>query len=314
MSCELARDSERSSQLLVVSDATQGPWLRAQSPQPWRSLPSRPMHGWLRVVLWSVGGVVALVVLLWTLQRRLIYLPGHEVAPIEKVLPGWIENTVTTRDGERLGVWHSAPTIDGVPMVIVFNGNAGTRAGRAALGEALARGGYGVVLFDYRGYGDSTGSPSETGLALDAEAILEFTVRIAPDSQIVYFGESLGAAVTIGLAAEQPPDALVLRSPFTSLADVARVHYPLPLDLLLRDRYPSESTIERLDVPTLVVAGSADTIVPASQSRRIHAAAPEPKKLVIVEGADHNDFELLAGTEMIRSVTDFIRLHVPHDH
>ena len=268
------------------------------------------MSGWLRVLLWSIGGVVAFVALLWTFQRRLIYLPGRAVPPIENVLPGWLDSTITTADDERLGVWHAPPAVDGAPVVIVFNGNAGTRAGREALGQALARAGYGVVLFDYRGYGDSTGSPSEDGLALDADAILAFAVQVAPDSPVVYFGESLGAAVAIGLAEEQPPAALVLRSPFTSLADVARVHYPLPLGGLLRDRYPSESIISGLDVPTLVVAGSADAIIPTSQSRRIHAAAPEPKELVIVNGADHNDYALLAGAELIDSATDFIRQHV----
>ncbi len=265
------------------------------------------------MLLWSIGGLVAIVALLWTFQRRLIYLPGRMVPPVENVLPGWVGTAVTTSDDERLGVWHSPPTIEGAPIVIVFNGNAGTRAGRAALGEALVQSGYGVVLFDYRGYGDSTGSPSEDGLALDAKAVLDLAVRVAPESPIVYFGESLGAAVAIGLAADQPPYALVLRSPFTSLADVARVHYPLPLGGLLRDRYPSESTIASLDVPTLVVAGSADAIVPTSQSRRIHAAAPEPKELVIVDGAGHNDYALLAGTELLEAVGDFIRQHVDHD-
>lgn len=268
------------------------------------------MSGWLRVLLWSLGSIVAVVALLWTFQRRLIYLPGRAVPPIESVLPGWLETVVTTSDGERLGVWYSEPATDDSPLAIIFNGNAGTRAGRAALGEALAGSGYGVVLFDYRGYGDSTGSPSEAGLALDAEAIRDFAVGVAPDSPIVYFGESLGAAVAIGLAADAPPEALVLRSPFSSLADVARVHYPLPLDRLLRDRYPSESTIGDVDTPTLVIAGSSDTIVPAAQSRRVHESAREPKELVIVGEAGHNDFALLAGPVMIDAVTDFIRRHV----
>ncbi len=266
------------------------------------------------MLLWSLGGVAALVALLWTFQRRLIYFPAGNVPPIESLLSGWVETTVTTSDGERLGVWYAEPATADAPIVIVFNGNAGTRAGRAPLGEALARSGYGVVLFDYRGYGDSTGSPSEAGLALDARSVRDFAVDIAPGSPIVLFGESLGAAVAIGLAATAPPDALILRSPFTSLADVAGVHYRLPLDRLLRDRYPSESIIGDLDVPTLVIAGSADEIIPPSQSRRLHEAGPGPKELVIVEGAGHNDFALLAGTEMIGSVTDFIRQHATPDH
>ena len=284
----------------------------ARSPRPTAGeVPTiRRMSGWLRALVWTVGGAVALLAMLWTFQRRLIYLPGRDVLPIEDVLPGWLETTVTTSDGERLGVWHIPPTIDEAAEVIVFNGNAGTRAGRSALGEALASRGYGVVLFDYRGYGDSTGSPSEHGLAMDAEAILEFAAGVAPHSPVVYYGESLGAGVAIQLAADEPPDALVLRSPFTSLADVARVHYPFPLGWLLRDRYPSESTITGLDVPTLVIAGSADAIVPTSQSRRIYAAAPRPKTLAIIEGAGHNDFALLAGAELVESTVEFIRQHV----
>lgn len=268
------------------------------------------MSVWLRALLWSLGGLAAIVALLWVFQRRLIYLPDRHVPPIGSVLPGWSETTVTTEDGERLGVWHKAPSEAGSPIVIVFNGNAGSRAGRSLLGEALARSGYGVVLFDYRGYGDSTGRPSEEGLGRDARAILGFTLRLAPDSPIVYFGESLGAAVAIGLSAKEPPDALVLRSPFTSLGDVARFHYRLPVDVLLRDRYPSASTVETLNTPTLVIAGSADTIVPTVQSRRIHAIGPAPKELVIVEGADHNDPSLFAGTEVIDSTVTFIERHV----
>ena len=257
------------------------------------------MAGWLRVLLWTVGSAIALLALLWTFQRRLIYLPGREVPPIESALPGWLDTTVTTTDGERLGVWYSPPAVNEAPVVIVFNGNAGTRGGRVALGQALATRGYGVVLFDYRGYGDSSGNPSEEGLARDAAAVVEFAIRAAPDSPTVYFGESFGAAVAIRLAVEEPPAVLVLRSPFTSLADVARAHYPLPLGWLLRDRYVSESTITGLNVPTLVIAGSDDEIVPTSQSRRIHAAAPGPKDLVIIEGADHNDHELLVAAQAV---------------
>lgn len=271
------------------------------------------MSVWLRALLWSVGGVVTLVALLWVFQRRLIYLPGRVVPPIERVLPGWTAAAITTGDGERLGLWYTEAGTDTAPTVVVFNGNAGTRADRAALGEALAGRGFGVVLFDYRGYGDSTGSPSETGLAEDARAVVDFAVETAPDSLVVYYGESLGAAVAVGLAAERPPDVLVLRSPFTSLADVASAHYPFPVGRLLRDRYPSESTISGLDVPTLVVAGTEDTVVPVSQSLRIHAAVPEPKQLVVLEGVDHNDFALLAGTELIDSVTDFVERHIISD-
>jgi fermentation-respiration switch protein FrsA (DUF1100 family) len=246
---------------------------------------------------------------LWLFQRQLIYLPARGVPSVADTLPGWEDIAVETNDGVSLGAWYRGPD-PGAPVVIVFNGNAGNREGRLALGSRLADAGLGVLLFDYRGYGDSGGAPTETGLTLDARAVAKFVARRAADHPVVYYGESLGAAVAIALASEQQPDALIVRSPFTSLADAARVHYPfLPVRLLLWDEYPSIDRIGSLHVPVLVVAGSDDSIVPTEQSRRIHAAAAEPKELVIIAGADHNDFELLAGGELIESVVGFVAEH-----
>jgi fermentation-respiration switch protein FrsA (DUF1100 family) len=123
----------------------------------------------------------------------------------------------------------------------------------------------------------------------------------------VYFGESLGAAVAVQLAVERPPMALVLRSPFTSLADVGRVHYPfLPVRLLLKDRYSSIERVGGLRSPTLVLAGARDGIVPWQQSRRLAEAIPEPKRFVLIPNADHNSFELLAGRRLIGEVVRFV--------
>ena len=155
-----------------------------------------------------------------------------------------------------------------------------------------------MLLFDYRGYGNSAGSPDERGLALDARAARRYLLS-RPDvdaAGLVYFGESLGAAVAVELAAEHPPAALVLRSPFTSMADVGAYHYPiLPVRLLLRDRYAAIDRIAHVRAPLLVIAGGNDRIVPLEQSRRVHDAARSPKAFVIIEGADHNDAALNAG-------------------
>ena len=266
------------------------------------------MTGWARALLWTIGGIAALFAILWVVQRRLVYLPGSDVPPIEGALPAWSETRVETADGEHLGVWHVPP--DGMaPTVVVFNGNAGTRAGRAPLGARLAEQGHGVVLFDYRGYGDSTGAPSEEGLHRDAEAIHAFVTGVSPGSPLVLYGESLGAAVAIRLAAQHDPSALILRSPFTSLGDVASVHYPLPFDGFLRDRFPSVDRIADVDAPVLTIVGTADQIVPPSLSRALHRAASEPKRLVEIDGAGHNDPALLSGDRLIEAVTDFIRRH-----
>jgi fermentation-respiration switch protein FrsA (DUF1100 family) len=261
----------------------------------------------LRVATAVVVTVVVLVVLAWALQRRLIYLPASGPVPaMDAVLPGGEEVSFDTEDGLRLRGWFIAGGAGAAgPTVLVFNGNAGDRSARAPLAGALARAGMSVLLFDYRGYGGNPGHPGETGLAADARAARSYLLS-RPDvgrGSIVYFGESLGAAVAIGLAVQHPPAALVLRSPFTSLTDVGQVHYPyLPVRALLKDRYDSIGRMHALRCPLLVVAGSADTIVPARQSRQLYDAALEPKRYVEIPAAGHNDWELLAGDRLVHEI------------
>lgn len=245
---------------------------------------------------------------LWLLQRHLIYFPGGDVPPVGDVVPGWSQVTLTTSDGLGLQAWYAEPRADpSSPVVIILPGNAGSRLDRVPLGSRLAESGLGVLLVDYRGYGGNPGSPSESGLATDALAAARFVRQSEPTRPIVLFGESLGAAVAIGLAVGEPPAALVLRSPFTSLADVARVHYPLgPLGVLVRDGYPSDERIGLVDAPVLVIVGSEDSIVPPTQSRELYDLAREPKQFVVIPGADHNDAELLAGDAVIDAVLGFI--------
>jgi fermentation-respiration switch protein FrsA (DUF1100 family) len=178
----------------------------------------------------------------------------------------------------------------------------------------LAWRGYAVLLVDYRGYGGNPGSPSESGLAADARAAVGYLRdRTGVGSEgLVYFGESLGAAVAIGLARTDPPAALVLRSPFRSLADIGSTHYPyLPASLLLWDQYPNVEGIAEIDVPVMVIAGSADRIVPVDHSRDVFEAAPGPKRLLVIDGAAHNDAALVAGEQMIDEIVAFLETMVP---
>jgi uncharacterized protein len=269
------------------------------------------------IVLLVVVAVLATpVALLWAFQRRLLYLPApRTVPPAASVLPGAEEVTFQTSDGLRLRGWFVPAAARGVgpgaagPAVLVCNGNGGNRSMRAPLAAALARMGLHVLLFDYRGYGGNPGHPTEEGLAADARAALDHLVgrpEVDP-ARVVYFGESLGAAVALRLAVERPPAALVLRSPFASLAEVGRLHYPLvPVSLLLRDRYDSAALAGRLAAPLLVVAGGRDRIVPAGHSRRLFAAAPQPKRLAVLDGADHNDHDLLAGPWLLAELRRFL--------
>jgi fermentation-respiration switch protein FrsA (DUF1100 family) len=263
-----------------------------------------------------LAAVIVFVALIWVAQRRLIYFPSDDLpAPASLGLAGVEPVRFVAPDGVPLDAWFF-PGHGGPPAitVLVFNGNAGNRAHRTPLAESLRKHGLQVLLMDYRGYGGNPGRPSEEGLAEDARAARTYLVG-RPDvdpSRLVYFGESLGAAVAVTLASEHPPAALVLRSPFTSLGDVGRVHYPwLPVGLLLRDRFASIDRIGRVQAPVLVIAGDRDAIVPVGQSRWLYEAAPDPKALVVLPGADHNDLELLAGEEMIRAIVRFLERSRP---
>jgi len=265
----------------------------------------------LVVAIVALFGMVVLgVSALWSLQRHLIYIPqGSPAGAAAGVVPGAREVTLRTEDGLDLAAWY-VPAAAGQPTVLVASGNAGHRGLRAPLAAALSRNGLGVLLFDYRGYAGNPGSPSEAGLARDARAARSFLLERAgvAERRLLYFGESLGSAVVVDLAREHPPAGLVLRSPFTSLAEVGRVHYPLlPVRALLRDRYPLAETIATVAVPTLVVLGTRDTVVPAEQSRAVARAAAGPTRVLEVEGADHNDPLLLAGDQLVAAVVALAR-------
>ncbi len=264
----------------------------------------------MNVIVLVALTVFVVVAALWVFQRRLIYFPSQDLSNVDLVLPGAESVTFRTEDGLTLAGWF-VPATDGVDgvTVVVFNGNGGNRGGRAPIAKALSERGYGVLLFDYRGYADNPGRPSEDGLSADGSAAVGYLeTRVDVDTErLVYFGESLGAAVAIGVAEHPPPAALVLRSPFTSLPDIASVHYPfLPISVLLWDRYSNLERIRRLEVPVLVIAGSADSVVPLAQSQRVYEAASEPKEIVVIGGADHNDFELTAGDQLMAAVVAFL--------
>jgi len=263
------------------------------------------------VTVGVIAAISLLVGLLWAFQRKLIYLPDTSaVPPAVQVLTGGRDVTLSTEDGLELAAWYVAapgpPSLTQCrPTVLVANGNAGNRLSRGPLGQSLVDAGFGVLLVDYRGYGGNPGSPSEAGLAADIRAAHRFlTVEEGIDpAELFYFGESLGAAVVTGLAAEQPPAGLLLRSPFTQLADVAQQHYPfLPVRLLLRDRFAVRDSIGAVRVPTTVVYGSADSVVAPAQSRAVADAAGGPVELIELPGADHNDEDLVGGPEVIDAV------------
>lgn len=245
--------------------------------------------------LLALGLIVGMVMLvLWALQRQLVYHPDTSaVPPAGDVIEGARDVTLETRDGLELGAWFipADPAQDTGMVVLVAPGNGGSRVGRTSLAEAMNARGLAVLLMDYRGYGGNPGDPSEDGLAADADAAVQQLAELGYGLEdTLYFGESLGSGVVAALQERHPPAGIVLRSPFTDLADVGSHHYPwLPVRALLRDRFRVAEVIADTDVPVTVIYGDSDSVVPTELSARVTDQASSLVERVVLEGADHND-------------------------
>lgn len=256
---------------------------------------SRPRtRRWFATAGVGLAVVAVVVLMLATLQRRLVYFPDPSpVPPAAEVIDGARDVTLQTSDGLELGAWF-VPARAGANLglaVLLAPGNGGNRAGRAGLASELSRRGLAVLVLDYRGYGGNPGSPSEEGLAADALAgALALEELGYPPTRTIYFGESLGTGVVAALHDDRPGAGLILRSPFTDLADVGAHHYPwLPVRMVLRDRFPVIDVISRTAAPVTVIYGDRDSIVPSALSARVADSAPNLVERLVLEGADHND-------------------------
>jgi uncharacterized protein len=214
-----------------------------------------------------------------------------------------------TDDGERLHGWWIGARTDLLGHLLLCHGNAGNVGDRVLHAELLTAAGFDVQLFDYRGYGRSSGRPSEEGTYRDARAALACLLEqpgVDP-ARVYYLGESLGGAIALDLALERPPAGLVLLSAFTGVREVGRVHYPFVPAALIPDAYPALRRIRRLHAPLLVLHGDGDDIVPLAQGRTLFEAAPEPKRMHVFPGLGHNDLVSLAGAEFAQVIAAWAR-------
>ena len=199
---------------------------------------------------------------------------------------------MTAEDGTRIHGWY-CPCENPRGTILIAHGNAGNLAWRAPwltiLQQKLQ---VSTLMFDYRGYGRSAGKPSVPGALQDARAARKKLAEIAGihESEIILMGESLGGAVVVQLAAESPARGLILQSTFSSLRDVADVHYPGLSWVVPPTKLNSSSQIRQYRGPLLQSHGNADRIIPFSSGQLLFQAANEPKKFVTLEGADHNDW------------------------
>jgi hypothetical protein len=245
---------------------------------------------WFAVV--AVCLYLGMAAILYFAQRSLMYFPETiHTTPAAAGLPEAEEVALTTADGEHIIAWHAAPR-DNKPVIIYFHGNGGALRYRVERFRKLIRNGIGLVAVEYRGYGGSSGSPSEAGLIADGEAAYAFAAARYPAQQIVLWGESLGTGVAVALAAEKPVGRVILEAPFTSAAAVAAIRYwYLPVRLLMKDQFRSDERIGKVTAPVLILHGMRDHIVPFAMGEEMFALTKAPKHIVRFLDGDHEDLD-----------------------
>jgi len=251
----------------------------------------------------------ALVFTVYLFQRKLQYFPSPErIAPVQAGLANVEEIVLETPDGERLIAWYAAAA-ENKPTILYFHGNGAGLINRAErMGKYQAQG-YGFFIPAYRSFAGSSGTPSEEALIADARLAYDYLLKqnLKPEN-IVVFGESLGTAMAVQLAASVKVGAVVLESPFTSAVNVGALAYPyLPVKYLMKDQYLSDRYIAKVTAPVLVVHGGRDRVVPLEMGKKMFELANEPREFILLPEAGHNDHDQFG---LVAKVQAFISKHV----
>jgi fermentation-respiration switch protein FrsA (DUF1100 family) len=271
----------------------------------------RRMLGELLIPLGIAYGAVLLLVFVF--QSQLVFFPGtgrEVVVTPQSYGLGFETVEIRTADGETLQGWW-VPAEGARGTVLFFHGNAGNISHRLDYLRMFNRLRYSTLIVDYRGYGKSTGTPSEEGTYRDAEAAWDYLrhARLAQPRDVVIAGESLGAAVASRLAAEVGPRAVALFSTFTSATDLgAEVYWFLPVRLLSRIGYDNRENLKRIRAPVFIAHSRDDDIVPYAHGKRLYEAANEPKTFLEMRGG-HNDGFIFTRPEWVAQLGAFLDKH-----
>ena len=254
---------------------------------------------WLIILAAAAYG--GLLVVMCVFQRSLMYFPDPaRIAPALAGLPQAQEVTFQSSDGETLIAWFVPPRGD-KPVVLYFQGNAEGLPARVSRFSWLIADGTGLLALCYRGYGGSSGRPSELGLIRDAQAAYAFARERYPAERIVLFGESLGTGVAVALAADRAIAGLILDAPFSSAVDLGAAAYPfVPVRWAMKDTFRSDRRIASVRAPLLVLHGARDPIVPIRFGERLFALAHEPKRFVRFPHGNHVDLDDHGAAEAVR--------------
>ncbi len=243
----------------------------------------------------------------WVINSCAFY-PDQVNVPDPRQLPTGIEEFyISTDDGQHIQCyWLARPSSDWV--LIYFSGNSGNLSYRIPELMHLADLDVNVLGAGYRGFGKSTGRPSEKGIYTDGRAALKNVLaqRGFRKDQVILMGFSLGTAVAVEIAKEQPLGGLILVTPLTSGKAMARTHGYGPLTLFVGRAFDNLRKIDQIRCPLLILHGTSDEVVPLSMGRQIYAAAPQPKQMVIIEGGRHNDLADFAPEAYLGAIKDFV--------
>ncbi|MCW5946854.1 MAG: alpha/beta hydrolase [Fimbriimonadales bacterium] len=263
-------------------------------------------HVLIRLLRIVVALYLAAIIFALSCENSMIYFPTRYPNG-DWTLPDRVQEvSFRTRDGETIVAWWF-PAENPRATLLFSHGNGGDIIIRAGFANKLRDEGYSVFLYDYRGYGKSTGSPHEAGLYLDSQAAYDYLRNVlqVPASEIVLFGESLGAAVSIDLATRRECAGLVLLSPFTKFGEMAWRAAPIPVGWVLRSRYDSIGKIRKIHIPAAIVHGTEDTLVPITMGHELFNAHPGRKQFFEVARAGHNDLVAI-GSEPILNAVAFV--------
>lgn len=266
----------------------------------------------LSILLITILIYVGILAVLYIFQSSLTFFPQRRIVstPHESGL-SYDAISFRTEDGVDISAWF-VPALNSRGTILFCHGNGGNISDRLQYIEIFHRLDLNTFIFDYRGFGRSTGKPSEEGTYRDAEAAWNYLVQEkgAAPGEIIVFGESLGGAVAAWLAHAEKPGALVIASAFTSFPDIASFHYPFfPARLLSRYRFDTLEYLRGVECPVLVVHSCEDEIVPYSQGRRLYEAAKGPKEFLEIRGG-HNTCIVTSEDSFTTGVGDFIQKHI----
>ena len=251
---------------------------------------------------------VLLSLLIYVFQPHFIYFPHKDIEFTPELISLDYEDLIlTTSDGLEINAWW-IPNPNARATLLFLHGNAGNISHRLDSINIFYQLGLSVLIIDYRGYGKSTGKPSEQGTYIDAETAWQYLTneKKINNDEIIIFGRSLGGAVATWLADKYPASALILESCFTSIADIGKHYYPyLPTTLLARIKYPSIDRISNISSPVLVIHSVNDEIVPYKFGKQLFDAAKQPKLFLEIDGG-HNDGFLFSGNKYRDGMDQFI--------